>query len=1133
VDDNWNSWRGRARSPQTISDASFVFELLCHLKSARYIVESSMNSPALFQVPLKLDSLAKRCSDHRSAALASGKGGRAAYAAWCEAEICRRGRDYGNASALLEQARSLYESADDQVGVGLCTMTAADWLCAPAGAPTGWNFSCQENIASATNISFRFPPVWPDRQTIDKCRNLYSAAENSFREAGARRGLAAVQLRGSYLAFLDGDTLAAMGCAKSAINGFTACGDERGRAIACMHLVMARIVAGHPHGAGELFGSIGSWAEVHGSLSFNLGLGFTLSEFGRYWLHDEGDGERAAAAFAAAEVLHGAIGASASAAQAAADQGSVFETIGELSAALVFFERALDLYVLAIQSSPAKANVLQSQVTTLASSVFNLYVAQMDGAGIKRSAHRLSELTGIRPLGKIKITGQFHQTLPHAFALQDKPVEMSIGPGGIGEKWPIAIGEKSDQLLESFYSRLVHQAEEYASVLSPLYRARAARDEGKDDEADRLMAHATAALQELPPSQMYYMQSLVLAEQKRFKEAAVAFRQHIEAILAAHPSQETKGSTGLLVKQQQRQDHDLAFTTFTRFKAYEEAKVHFEALRQMGGDTWWAASSKPWLSLSDCGEMYEGLNELDLAVLYYDKAIGELEARRSQLNRNELRTALSGNKGSQFLYFQSCRTLFKKGDDHSAFLYAERGKARALLDLMAGSDLSSLTGDVADTIRSWRRLTAQVTLRRGLLAQEYGRGTMNTAHVEELQQALAADEARLVETELELSRSNPRFPELIAKDAKILAIDDVAGTLQANTLLLEYLFLGEDMLAWAIDDSGLVAKLRMPVDARALARDIRTFHAACAAGTAADSQARALAEIFIEPFAGAIDGASHLIIVPYGAAHQLPFHALPFAGEPLSTRRSVSYLPNASSLQFLQRQDVELRVDHMLAVGNPTGDLPAAAIEASCVASLFNEQALTGVAATKAVVRERIRGTPLLHFATHANLFETEPLRSSIILANGEELTVYELMGLQLDAEIVVLSACDTGRGAISGGDDVVGLTRGLLAAGARSAVVSLWPVEDVSTSLLMGAFYGRLIQRKGAAAAALAEAQSWLRKSTAAELGLANRYEQMMAVVDGKKGDAFWRMRYFRTHPDEKPFTHPYYWAGFSYVGI
>lgn len=165
----------------------------------------------------------------------------------------------------------------------------------------------------------------------------------------------------------------------------------------------------------------------------------------------------------------------------------------------------------------------------------------------------------------------------------------------------------------------------------------------------------------------------------------------------------------------------------------------------------------------------------------------------------------------------------------------------------------------------------------------------------------------------------------------------------------------------------------------------------------------------------------------------------------------------------------------VLAVGNPTGDLPQAEREAQYVAALFGTKALVGSEATENVVRDRLRGRDLLHFATHAHLVEHAPLASGLRLAHGEELSLYELMGLRVDAALAVLSACETGRGEATGGDDVVGLARGILATGARATVVSLWRVDDTATSLIMRRFYEELRAGK-AAADALAAAQGWLR---------------------------------------------------------
>ncbi|EOD68105.1 hypothetical protein H480_13074 [Amycolatopsis vancoresmycina DSM 44592] len=104
-----------------------------------------------------------------------------------------------------------------------------------------------------------------------------------------------------------------------------------------------------------------------------------------------------------------------------------------------------------------------------------------------------------------------------------------------------------------------------------------------------------------------------------------------------------------------------------------------------------------------------------------------------------------------------------------------------------------------------------------------------------------------------------------------------------------------------------------------------------------------------------------------------------------------------------------------------------------------------------------------------------------------------DLAGLDLDADLVVLSGCDTGRGEVTRGGDVVGLARQLLAAGARSAVVSLWPVDDRSTCVLMDDFHHRLAAGENAAEA-LQGAQQFLRSLTA--LDLHERYTVLCAAV-------------------------------------
>jgi CHAT domain-containing protein len=178
-----------------------------------------------------------------------------------------------------------------------------------------------------------------------------------------------------------------------------------------------------------------------------------------------------------------------------------------------------------------------------------------------------------------------------------------------------------------------------------------------------------------------------------------------------------------------------------------------------------------------------------------------------------------------------------------------------------------------------------------------------------------------------------------------------------------------------------------------------------------------------------------------------------------------------------------------LVLGNPTmphvppkyGDkpqqlapLPGAKREAETIAPLLNTKALTGNEANKAAVLARLPGAKIVHLATHGLFDDFQGLQSAVALAptssdNGL-LTAEEILNLKLNADLVVLSACNTGRGRITG-DGVIGLSRSLFIAGTPSVMVSLWSVPDAPTASLMSEFYTNLYQKKLDKAQALRQA--------------------------------------------------------------
>jgi CHAT domain-containing protein len=203
-----------------------------------------------------------------------------------------------------------------------------------------------------------------------------------------------------------------------------------------------------------------------------------------------------------------------------------------------------------------------------------------------------------------------------------------------------------------------------------------------------------------------------------------------------------------------------------------------------------------------------------------------------------------------------------------------------------------------------------------------------------------------------------------------------------------------------------------------------------------------------------------------------------------------------------------------------------------------------------------LKGVRLLHFATHGHIDPASAAHSALLLAGDRlpdeaeqvkqnkkvytgRLTVAAIASWQLDADLVTLSACETGLGRKTAGDGFLGFAHVLLKAGARSLVVSLWKVDDAATALLMTRFYENLLGRRAGLkvplgrAAALREAQQWLRTLPGAEAeALAARLSggELRGTVGAQKPLA-------PTAPaaaaaDDRPYAHPYYWSAFILLG-
>ena len=230
----------------------------------------------------------------------------------------------------------------------------------------------------------------------------------------------------------------------------------------------------------------------------------------------------------------------------------------------------------------------------------------------------------------------------------------------------------------------------------------------------------------------------------------------------------------------------------------------------------------------------------------------------------------------------------------------------------------------------------------------------------------------------------------------------------------------------------------------------------------------ALYELLLKPVADDIKSRRHLIIIPGGLLVQVPMHLLRDpAGKPLLAEHSVSYVPSFGVLRYAlarnRRVGGEVTVIANPALPDPGASLKFAELEAAAIREVFpNANVLLGAQATKTAVKQALTTADVLHFACHGLLNADYPMKSALALAPDEQsdgrLTASEICSYPVKAGLVVLSACESGSGSMSTGwVELVGMSRAWLLAGAPSVVVSLWKLDDRSTSELMAEFYKNL----------------------------------------------------------------------------
>lgn len=314
-----------------------------------------------------------------------------------------------------------------------------------------------------------------------------------------------------------------------------------------------------------------------------------------------------------------------------------------------------------------------------------------------------------------------------------------------------------------------------------------------------------------------------------------------------------------------------------------------------------------------------------------------------------------------------------------------------------------------------------------------------------------------------------------------------------------------------------------------------------------------LYQILIQPIVHLISQKTNipLVFIPQDILFLVPFAALQDSeGKFLIEKQTIITAPSIQALDLINQNDNSRTITNSLiesiVVGNPKmptipltdppvelQDLAWAETEAKVISHFLKTKAFTGALAIKTDILPLLPQARIIHFATHGLLDDIRQLGipGAIALSSSNNddgfLTAGEIYDMKLNAELVILSACNTGRGKITG-DGVVGLSRSLFAAGVKSVIVSLWSVEDLSTTLLMVKFYQ--IFRKGVSATiALNDAQRWL-------LGVTKEELKIWVKTNSRFFDATLKVNLLRRlhqlDDNIKLYRHPRYWAAFCAIG-
>ncbi len=491
-----------------------------------------------------------------------------------------------------------------------------------------------------------------------------------------------------------------------------------------------------------------------------------------------------------------------------------------------------------------------------------------------------------------------------------------------------------------------------------------------------------------------------------------------------------------------------------------------------------------YLAQFTLGQILEAQNDLPAAHQSYRRALDGLESLPGQRHAEDLKIPFLKNKLSLYEAFVATDMELppEQRNPEAVFAVIEKSKSRQLADLIAfrAHALRAPSGTRSGLVEQVKSLREELNwYYRQIDLEELRQAQGSAENVERLRQRTREQEAQLLRSLGELRGTDEEFLSL--QNAGTIPLESIRKVIPADAVMLEYFQAREAIYACVLDAARLeIVPLTPAPRVRNLMRLLQGQFAKFRLGA---EYARAfvepmreasllhLQELYAELIAPLRErlAARHLIVVPHGVLHYLPFHAFFDGRRHLVDDFVVSYASSASLFYLCATKRCAVE-DRALVLGIPDPGAPQAGEEARAVAAAFPEaKFFLGEEATEEALRTHGPGSRYVHLSTHCAFRQDNPLFSSLRLGDSR-MSLFDLYHLRLPCRMVTLSGCAPGLNAAGNGEEWSGLVRGLLYAGAESVLCPLWNVPEASTAEFLGNLY-RQLKANGDIAVAIQQA--------------------------------------------------------------